>query len=74
MFFYILYKQTSFSTLYVLCFQQAGEIDNLTVKLGQSNLVVLCVGSTLVTESMVLRRTKFHHQHLQTWSYVLLVR
>jgi hypothetical protein len=25
-----------------LCFQQAGEIDNLTVKLGQSNLVVLC--------------------------------
>jgi hypothetical protein len=26
----------------ILCFQQAGEIDNLTVKLGQSNLVVLC--------------------------------
>ena len=25
-----------------LCFQQAGEIDNLTVKLGQINLVVLC--------------------------------
>ena len=25
-----------------LCFQQAGEIDNLTVKLGQSNLIVLC--------------------------------
>jgi len=25
-----------------LCFQQASEIDNLTVKLGQSNLIVLC--------------------------------
>ena len=25
-----------------LCFQQAGEIDNLTVKLGQSILIVLC--------------------------------
>ena len=29
----------------ILCFQQAGEIDNLTVKLGQSILVVLCAGS-----------------------------
>ena len=27
-----------------LCFQQAGEIDNLTVMLGQSLLVVLCAG------------------------------
>ena len=26
----------------ILCFQQAGEIDNLTVKLGQSDLIVLC--------------------------------
>ena len=26
----------------ILCFQQAGEIDNLTVTLGQSFLVVLC--------------------------------
>ena len=26
----------------ILCFQQAGEIDNLTVKLGQSILIVLC--------------------------------
>ena len=26
----------------ILCFQQAGEIDNLTVKLGQSTLIVLC--------------------------------
>ena len=29
----------------ILCFQQAGEIDNLTVSLGQSILVVLCAGS-----------------------------
>ena len=33
-----------------LCFQQAGEIDNLTVSLGQSSLIVLCAGSTLVIE------------------------
>ena len=26
----------------ILCLQQAGEIDNLTVKLGQSILIVLC--------------------------------
>ena len=26
----------------ILCFQQAGEIDNLTVELGQSFLIVLC--------------------------------
>ena len=31
----------------ILCFQQAGEIDKLTVSLGQSFLVVLCAGSTL---------------------------
>ena len=37
----------------ILCFQQAGEIDNLTVSLGQSSLIVLCAGSTLV---IVLRR------------------
>ena len=30
----------------ILCFQQASEIDNLTVKLGQSILVVLCAVST----------------------------
>ena len=28
----------------ILCFQQAGEFDNLTVLLGQSILVVLCAG------------------------------
>ncbi|MBW6736172.1 hypothetical protein KXT77_24570, partial [Salmonella enterica subsp. enterica serovar Weltevreden] len=26
----------------IICLQQAGEIDNLTVKLGQSILIVLC--------------------------------
>ncbi len=34
----------------ILCFQQAGEIDNLTVSLGQSSLIVLCADSTLVIE------------------------
>ena len=29
----------------ILCFQQASEIDNLIVKLGQNILVVLCAGS-----------------------------
>jgi len=28
----------------ILCFQQAGEIDNLTVSLGQSTVIVLCAG------------------------------
>src|SRR6185369_204232 len=28
----------------IFCFQQAGEIDNLTVLLGQSIVIVLCVG------------------------------
>ena len=36
------------TTLLILCFQQAGEIDNLTVSLGQSSLIVLCAGSTLL--------------------------
>jgi len=30
----------------ILCFQQAGEIDNLTVSLGQNSLIVLRAGST----------------------------
>ena len=34
----------------ILCFQQAGEIDNLTVSLGPSSLIVLCADSTLVIE------------------------
>src|SRR6185369_9980823 len=37
----------------ILCFQQAGEIDNLAVSLGQSIVIVLCAGSALV---IVLRR------------------
>ena len=31
----------------ILCIQQAREIDNLPVSLGQSSLIVLCAGSTL---------------------------
>ena len=34
----------------ILCFQQAAEIDKLTVSLGQSSLIVLCADSTLVIE------------------------
>ena len=48
----------------IRCFQQASEIDNLTVKLGQGIFVVLCVGSTLATKSLVLHHTMFCHQHL----------
>ena len=33
------------TTLLILCFQQAGEIDTLTVTLGQTFLVVLCAGA-----------------------------
>ena len=39
----------SFHTIrLILCFQQTGEIYNLTESLGQSILVVLCAGSTLL--------------------------
>ena len=34
-----------------LCFQQAGEIDNLTVSLGQSSLIVLCADSTSTVQT-----------------------
>ena len=36
----------------ILCFQQAGEIDNLPVSFGQSSLIMLCAGST---SALVLR-------------------
>jgi hypothetical protein len=42
----------------ILCLQQTGEIDNLTVSSGQSILVVLCVGS------MLLLAPTRHHQRL----------
>ena len=47
----ILFHSLQFTTVFhtirlILCFQQAGEIDNLTVSLWQSSLIVLCVGST----------------------------
>ena len=41
--FHSLQLNTIFHTIrLILCLQQAGEIDNLTVKLGQSILIVLC--------------------------------
>ena len=46
----------------ILCFQQAGEIDNLTVSLGQNSLIVLCADSTLAPDSLVLRRAIFRHR------------
>ena len=53
----------------ILCFQQAGEIDNLTVSLGQSIVIVLCAGSTLM---IVLRRAS--RQQPSEESLLLLVR
>ena len=50
----------------ILCFQQAGEIDNLTVSLGQSTLIVLCAGSTLV---IVLRRAVANNLQKSCCSY-----
>ena len=38
----------------ILCFQQAGEIDNLTVTLGQSFLVVLCAGDVLSPTGLII--------------------
>ena len=35
----------------ILLLQQASEIDNLTVKLGQNSLIVLCAGSTFVVDT-----------------------
>ena len=44
--FFILLQTLSFHTIHlILCFQQAGEIDILTVSLGQSILVVVCRSS-----------------------------
>ena len=45
--FYCFYCSLQTNTIFhsirlILCFQQAGEIDNLTVTLGQSTLIVLC--------------------------------
>ena len=49
--FHSLQVNIIFHTIHlILCFQQAGEIDNLTVSLGQSTLIVLCAGSALVIE------------------------
>ena len=39
----------------ILCFQQAGEIDTLTVSLGQSSLVVLCAGSKSTSQTFLYK-------------------
>ena len=58
--FHSLQFTTVFHTIrLILCFQQAGEIDNLTVSLGQNSLIVLCAGSTSAPDSLVLRRVIF---------------
>ena len=56
----------------ILCFQQASEIDNLIVKLGQSNLVVLCrlhVGTRIssVAPHYVLSPTTFRSDLISYW-------
>ena len=56
----------------ILYFQQAGEIDNLTVSLGQSILAVLCVDSMLDTKSLVLRRAKLRPQQLRRSQFLLV--
>ena len=44
----------SFHTIHlIICIQQTGEIDNLPESLGQSILVVLCAGSTLLLTPVV---------------------
>ena len=61
--FHSLQFTTVFHTIrLILCFQQVGEIDNLTVSLGQTSLIVLCADSTLAPDSLVLRRAIFRHQ------------
>ena len=57
-FFHSLQTNIIFRTIrLILCFQQAGEIDNLTVKLGQSILVVLCAGSKSTARTSPLTQT-----------------
>ena len=70
----VLFHSLQFTTVFhtirlILCFQQAGEIDNLTVSLGQNSLIVLCADSTLV---IVLRRAS--HQQPSEELLLLLVR
>ena len=68
--FHFLQLNTVFHSIrLIICFQQAGEIDNLTVSLGQNSLIVLCADSTLV---IVLRRAT--HQQPSEELLLLLVR
>jgi hypothetical protein len=60
LFIYLLQTNIIFHTIrLILCYQQIGEIDNLTASWGQSILVVLCAGSTLL-----LTQTPHHQRHL----------
>ena len=48
------FSVNSFHSIHlILCFSKTGEIDNLTETLGQSILVVLCAGSTLLLTPVV---------------------
>ena len=61
----------------ILCFSKTGEIDNLTESLGQSILVVLCAGSTLLLTPVVrpansqlatpLEATLFSYWSIKPW-------
>ena len=52
--FFILLQTLSFHIIQlILCIQQTREIENLTESLGQSILVLLCAGSTLLLTSVV---------------------
>ena len=58
--FHSLQFTTVFHTIcLILYFQQAGKIDNLTVSLGQSILIVVCAVSTSAPDSLVVRRIIF---------------
>ena len=52
--FHSLQFTTIFHTIrLIICFQQAGEIDNLTVSLGQNSLIVLCADSTSTVQTPI---------------------
>ena len=55
----------------ILCFQQAGEIDNLTVSLGQSTLIVLCAGPRQRRNPWCCAASYYAVDNLQKryWSY-----
>ena len=65
--FILLQTNISFHTIHlILCFQQNRWDWQPHYKLGQSILVVLCAGSTLLL-TPVVRPAKVSQQHLQKW-------